>query len=125
MASARSGGDNVTKRDVNTYVMGLAFADLVKFHQELGERIDERRSDELKALKESMVEQAEAAGFSQDEVFGRKPTSAGAYGPQGQAKYRNPENTKETWSGRGRKPNWLLAKLEEGDSKLEDYLIKK
>jgi DNA-binding protein H-NS len=38
------------------------------------------------------------------------------------AKYANPENKSETWTGRGRKPNWLVARLKKG-AKLEDFAI--
>lgn len=38
------------------------------------------------------------------------------------AKYANPDNTRETWTGRGRKPNWLVAKLAKGAS-LQDFAI--
>ena len=40
------------------------------------------------------------------------------------AKYRNPANTKETWSGRGKHPRWLAALTKKG-KKAEDFLIKK
>ena len=30
------------------------------------------------------------------------------------AKFVNPDNRSETWTGRGRKPNWLVAKLNKG-----------
>ena len=29
-------------------------------------------------------------------------------------KYRNPNNPQETWTGRGRKPRWVVALLEQG-----------
>lgn len=35
--------------------------------------------------------------------------------------YVNPDNPDEQWVGQGRKPNWLLAKLEEG-YELNDFL---
>ena len=38
-------------------------------------------------------------------------------------KYRNPANTKETWTGRGKQPRWLAAETVKG-KKLEDFLIK-
>lgn len=38
-------------------------------------------------------------------------------------KYQNPQDTKETWSGQGRKPKWLEAKLAQG-KKIEEFLIK-
>ena len=37
-------------------------------------------------------------------------------------KYRNPEDDSSTWTGRGRKPLWVLAALESGKS-LDDLLI--
>jgi DNA-binding protein H-NS len=40
---------------------------------------------------------------------------------EGTAKYRDPV-TNETWSGRGRMPNWLKRKQEAGED-IEEYLI--
>src|SRR5262249_23655037 len=37
-------------------------------------------------------------------------------------KYRNPENSSETWAGRGLKPRWLVAALKSG-KKIEDFAI--
>ena len=38
------------------------------------------------------------------------------------AKYRNPNDASQTWSGRGRQPVWLVALLAEG-KKLEDLAV--
>ena len=38
------------------------------------------------------------------------------------AKYRNPRNPSQTWSGRGMKPRWLVALLDEGLD-IQDCLI--
>jgi DNA-binding protein H-NS len=40
------------------------------------------------------------------------------------AKYRNPNNTKETWAGRGKQPRWLAAQLRSG-KKLDQFLIRR
>ena len=37
-------------------------------------------------------------------------------------KYRNPNNSDETWTGRGRKPTWLVAAIDQGKS-LNDFYI--
>ena len=37
-------------------------------------------------------------------------------------KYRNSDNNEETWTGRGRKPTWLVDALAKGN-KLEDFSI--
>jgi len=38
-------------------------------------------------------------------------------------KYRNPENSSETWTGRGRTPLWLADALARGHA-LEQFLIR-
>jgi DNA-binding protein H-NS len=38
------------------------------------------------------------------------------------AKYRNPKNADEVWSGRGRMPLWLGAEIKSGKAR-EDFLI--
>ena len=37
-------------------------------------------------------------------------------------KYRNPEQPTETWSGRGRKPTWVVGQLKSG-KRLQDLAI--
>jgi DNA-binding protein H-NS len=37
-------------------------------------------------------------------------------------KYRNPANKSETWTGRGRKPLWVVAAIKSG-KKLDDFAI--
>jgi DNA-binding protein H-NS len=39
------------------------------------------------------------------------------------AKYRNPNNPKQTWAGRGLKPRWLVAALKDGKKKMSDFAI--
>ncbi|WP_299739105.1 H-NS histone family protein [uncultured Roseobacter sp.] len=41
---------------------------------------------------------------------------------KGKPKYQNPENAKQTWTGKGRKPGWIVAGLDAGKS-LEDFAI--
>jgi len=43
--------------------------------------------------------------------------------PEVQPKYQNPANPEETWSGRGKQPAWVVAKLKSG-KKLDDLAIK-
>jgi DNA-binding protein H-NS len=37
-------------------------------------------------------------------------------------KYRNPNKPTETWSGRGKRPRWLVAELKSG-KRLDDFRI--
>lgn len=77
----------------------------------------ERERAELKAKIEAM---AAESGFAVADLFG-----GGRGGPKGRTvapKYVNPDNASETWTGRGRKPKWLVAKLSKGAS-IEKFLI--
>jgi DNA-binding protein H-NS len=42
--------------------------------------------------------------------------------PPVKAKFRNPDRPTETWSGRGKRPRWLDAKLRSGE-RLDDFRI--
>jgi DNA-binding protein H-NS len=37
-------------------------------------------------------------------------------------KYRNPERPSETWTGRGKKPRWVIAQLSSG-KQIDDFRI--
>lgn len=68
-------------------------------------------------LKNKIASIAENAGFSVGELFGTR-----GRGKSATIKYQNPENRAETWTGRGRKPNWLVAKLSKG-AKIQDFAV--
>jgi len=78
--------------------------------------VQERSRSELRQKLESMAAQA---GFKLGELFGGR----GGKGRKVAAKYANPDDPSQTWSGRGRKPRWLTAKLRAGD-RIEKFLIK-
>ncbi len=68
-------------------------------------------------LKHKISSLAENAGFSVGELFGGR-----GRGKAVAVKYMNPDNRAETWTGRGRKPNWLVAKLNKG-AKITDFAV--
>ena len=63
---------------------------------------------------------AHAKGFSLDELLGGE-AAKGKRAPA-VAKYADPANPDNTWSGRGRKPKWLVAQLDQGKS-VEDFAL--
>lgn len=80
-----------------------------------------KKAEERKALRSTLVEQIHAAGYTVDEIFpgaGALKQKAPA-SPPAQARYQNPDNPEQTWSGRGRKPKWLVAKEAAGHSLAE------
>lgn len=69
-----------------------------------------RRAECLSELKAV----AKKHGFSLDEFTGGK--SKGGAKPKGVAKYVNPADASQTWTGRGRQPNWVKDALAKGKS---------
>ena len=76
--------------------------------------IDKRRKAEAKRAAETA---AEEYGFSLDDLVGADGKSV-----KGVAKYANPADASQTWTGRGRKPNWVIEALEAGKS-LDDLAL--
>lgn len=77
---------------------------------------EERRKREVLA---ELDEIAKAKGFSLAELTG---VAAGRKRSPSVAKYANPANPADTWSGRGRKPRWFSEALAKG-KKPEDLAI--
>lgn len=94
----------------------------------------------IAAVRKRISQVLKTEGYTLEELFGGaapaaargKPAKAAkpaattrkARKPLGKvaAKYRNPANTGETWTGRGKQPRWLAAYTAQG-KKLEDFLI--
>lgn len=76
---------------------------------------DRKKSEALKQLEEK----ARELGFSLSELTGAAPTRKRS---SPVAKYANPANAADTWSGRGRKPRWFEEALAQG-KKAEDMAI--
>lgn len=75
-----------------------------------------RKSECLAELKAV----AKKHGFSLEDFAGGK--SSGKSGPKGVAKYANPADPSQTWTGRGRQPNWVKTALAAGKS-MDEFAI--
>ena len=102
----------------------MSLKDLVELEAKVKKAIAAARDRDRVELKRKMSEMAETHGFSVGELFGavRGVRGAGKGKSVGVAKYANPENKSDTWTGRGRKPNWLLDRLKKG-AKLNDFAL--
>ena len=96
----------------------LSVKDLNQLIKEAQATIQKRKREQKKALLEKFKAQAAKEGLSLDEVLGK----AGAKRQKVAPKYRNPADPAQTWSGRGRKPLWVIAALKSG-KKLDDLSI--
>jgi DNA-binding protein H-NS len=73
-----------------------------------------RRAEARKAAEEAVAKH----GFSLSDFLGGKAEKTKSKS-RGEARYRNPADPSQTWSGRGRQPEWMKAALAKGKSKSE------
>lgn len=113
-----------TKKTSGFNIDKMSLKELVDLEAKVQKAIAAVRDRERSELKEKMAELAKNHGFSVNELFGgvRGGRGAGKGKSLGAAKYANPENKSDTWTGRGRKPNWLVERLKKG-AKLNDFAI--
>jgi DNA-binding protein H-NS len=74
-------------------------------------------SRRLAEARRAAEEAASKHGYSLSELVGGKPAKT-----KSAAKYRNPANESQTWSGHGRQPGWIKEGLAKG-KKLADFAI--
>jgi DNA-binding protein H-NS len=81
--------------------------------------IQKKISEELKRARHAAEQAAKKHGFSLNELIGHtnaKTSKAKSSKPKAPAKYKNPDDPSQTWTGRGRQPVWFKAALENGKS---------
>ena len=91
----------------------LSLKELKSLQKDLAKAIsnfEDRKKSDARSKLEGI---AKEMGYSLAELVGTdvKPTRAPAA-----AKYRHPDNSDLTWSGRGRNPLWFAAALDAGKS---------
>ncbi len=97
----------------------MALSDMQDLQEKLAKAIIVARDRERIEVKQKIEALVQDAGFSLSDLgYGGRGGRTRAAVP----KYVNPDNRSETWTGRGRKPNWLISKISKG-SKMEDFSI--
>ena len=94
--------------------------DLEKLKARVEKALEKVSVKEMKEARAAAEKAAAAHGFSLDELTdapkakkrGPKPKK----GPKTKApaKYKNPADANQTWTGKGRQPNWFKTALEKG-----------
>lgn len=93
---------------------GMSADDLWELHQKLSATLQRKITEKKAKLEERLHRLAAPNVVTLDRVRLPHPPVA--------AKYQNPKDSSETWSGRGRQPLWLKKELREGKN-LEHFLI--
>lgn len=102
----------------------LSIAELRELQLAIPAEIRKREVQEKKAVLNEVRELAKARGYALEDLVGTGTTGGdGAVAKRPVApKYRHPQDLSLTWTGRGRKPAWLVHLLEAGSS-LEQVAI--
>lgn len=85
-------------------------------------RIDELKDQLREETRSKAISLIADAGFTLDEILGRDNKRKGFKRTASVIKYRNPKNTKQEWTGKGRPPQWLVDAVAAG-KKREDFAV--
>jgi DNA-binding protein H-NS len=97
----------------------MSFAELAEMEREIERVKAQKRISERAEVRAKLVAIAKEHGFEISELFGRGGAGKGSV----PIKYRDPQNSANTWTGRGRMPLWLVAATKRGKGKKEDFLV--
>ena len=97
---------------------GMDLDALKELRKKVDRAINSFETRRQKAALSAVEQMAKEHGFKLEDLLGdvasgrsRKTARGATINP---AKYVNPENPEQTWSGRGRRPGWVTKALEEG-----------
>ncbi|MFO1433202.1 MAG: H-NS histone family protein [Candidatus Competibacteraceae bacterium] len=96
--------------EINLY--DLSIQELQALSRDIEGELKRRGDEERKKVLAQMKELAASVDMTLEEVIAYSSTKK----TKGEPKYQNPENPKQTWTGRGKRPSWIKAALEQGKS---------
>jgi DNA-binding protein H-NS len=100
----------------NSKLSEMSLDELWDLHERVGAILSDRIEDEKKKLEQQLNQLARRV----TELSPRSPQRR-SY-PKVEAKFRNPDNPSDTWSGRGKTPRWLAGLIAAG-RKLDEFRI--
>lgn len=101
----------------------LDLVELSNLSKEITKTIASKRNSFVKELTSELLLRAESVGISKDEIIAELTGArVSKRGVAGEAKYKSLTDSDKTWTGRGRKPQWVVDFLAEGGN-LEDLAI--
>jgi DNA-binding protein H-NS len=95
----------------------MSYAELAQMEARIARMKVDKQNAERAELRQRILAMVKEHGFEMSDLFGRGRKGSVA------AKYRDPQNPANTWTGRGRMPRWLVAATKGGKVKKEDFLV--
>ena len=99
----------------------LSVAELEQLIRDAGARIEVVKREQYTQLRRSLEAQARDAGFDVYELFNIDKTKGAKR--IAASTYRNPKDPEQTWAGIGKRPYWIRAAINAGES-LESMKIR-
>lgn len=99
----------------------LSAEELTQLMASAEQTLRERHQKRVLSLRKEAEELAASLNMSVAELFGLEKTSKLA-NKKLPAKYINPANPTQTWTGRGKRPHWLADALARGET-LEQFAV--
>lgn len=101
----------------------LSIAELKSLQIEIANEMEARGKEERLKLLQEFRDKAKALGVSlEDLLAGQKPKGKARAAGKVAAKYANPADASQTWTGRGKRPRWVSDYLSGGKS-LDDLKL--
>ena len=89
----------------------LSIIELRELATAIDRELGQREREEVKKTAQQMKELAASLGMSVDEILGYGKKINGKKSPP---KYQHPENPQQTWTGKGRQPEWFKELVTQG-----------
>ena len=96
----------------------MPLAELKKLRKDVEKAITSFEERRVSEAREQLEAQAKEMGFKLSELVGKAKKTKAVSVP----KYRHPENPEMTWTGRGRRPQWIVEAIERGED-IETFAI--
>lgn len=98
----------------------LSLSELKRLQQDIEVMIANQGKEAVTKARKDILAIAQSVGLTVDQLLNDKPAKAVK---KVAVQYQNPKNAAEQWTGRGRKPRWIVEVIA-GGAKLEDLNIK-
>jgi DNA-binding protein H-NS len=133
LATTNLKGAHMAKTNLSNYNL----AELKGLQFDIEKEIKSRQQDEVRKAREQILAIAQDVGVPVAELIakasggkngggknggGKNGGAKKGGGQQGQARFRNPADESQTWTGRGRQPKWIAEAVSGGKS-LDDFRI--
>ncbi|WP_336151778.1 H-NS histone family protein [Acinetobacter ursingii] len=104
-------------------IQDLTVEELQNLQQEAKQLIETKKEENITQAYEQILNIAELVGFTVPDLlaWGQQRTKVKTRKPV-LPRYMSKTNVNDTWTGRGKRPHWLVAEINKG-AKLEDFLI--